>query len=68
MEFMMEVMGKMKLDLAKKDDNQQLKVDIAMELKNTNDKVGALTTSVDASHKNIDTVDDRTSFLEKKVK
>lgn len=68
MEFMTQLMDQMKLDLAKKDDIQQLKTDLATELKKTNDQVGALANSVDAARKKIDTVDDRMSTLEKRVK
>lgn len=56
------------MDLAKKGDIQQLKGDIASEPKKTHDKVGALTSSVDAAHKKNDTVDNRINNLEKKVK
>lgn len=68
MEFMTELMEKMMVDLAKKEDIHQLKVEIDTEIKKTKDKVGALTTSVGAAHKNIDTVDDMITSLEKKVK
>lgn len=57
----------MKIDLAKKDDIQQLKTDIVAEIKHTNEKVGALTSSFDAAHKNMDTDDDRITNLEKNV-